>query len=341
MYRTVIFAHFDKNNNIQNYVIHYLEELKKYFSKIIFVSDTNIKQDELKKIEDIVDIALTGRHGEYDFGSYKKGYLYLLENNLLENTDELAFINDSCYGPLFELSNIFKRMNNKINLDFWGLTIGHTPARGKQKKHIQSYFVIFKKNVIMSDIFKQFINSIKREDSKREIVLKYEIGLTEYLEGNGFCWDVYSEISKILCDAYLYHYKELILYEKFPLLKRSIPLKKEANFTNIEEIKEIIQKKTSYNYKYIQEDITLNQNKNNIKTKLWLIISYTQRHLANYYWDYIYIKNLREISPSNLTIINKIKKHFNLLKFILALTYWFIIRPIIKYIIVLPCRKLC
>ena len=37
-----VFAHFDKDNLIDDYVVEYLQELKKVAEKIIFVSDCNI-----------------------------------------------------------------------------------------------------------------------------------------------------------------------------------------------------------------------------------------------------------------------------------------------------------
>ncbi|MBT5828295.1 MAG: lipopolysaccharide biosynthesis-like protein, partial [Alphaproteobacteria bacterium] len=42
MKRITIFAHFDKQNIIDDYVIDYLKELRKY-SEIIFVSDGDLK----------------------------------------------------------------------------------------------------------------------------------------------------------------------------------------------------------------------------------------------------------------------------------------------------------
>lgn len=97
MKRTAVFAHYDKNNLIQDYVVYYLSELKKCAEKIIFVSDSDVLPVELKKIEDIVEHSIIGRHGEYDFGSYKRGFLYAKENNLLTTCEELILANDSCY----------------------------------------------------------------------------------------------------------------------------------------------------------------------------------------------------------------------------------------------------
>ena len=44
MKRLCIFAHYDKDNLIDDYVIYYLRELKKSFNKIIFVSDSDYQK---------------------------------------------------------------------------------------------------------------------------------------------------------------------------------------------------------------------------------------------------------------------------------------------------------
>ena len=116
MKRTAVFAHYDKNNLIQDYVVYYLSELKKYAEKIIFVSDSDVLPEELKKIEGIVEQSIIGRHGEYDFGSYKRGFLYAKENNLLTACEELILANDSCYAPLFPFEEMFSAMSKKLLL---------------------------------------------------------------------------------------------------------------------------------------------------------------------------------------------------------------------------------
>ena len=81
MNRTVIFAHYDSNECIRDYVVYYLKELKKFCTKIIFVSDGNIKQSEKEKILKICEYTECTKHKEYDFGSYKRGFLYLKNNS--------------------------------------------------------------------------------------------------------------------------------------------------------------------------------------------------------------------------------------------------------------------
>ena len=95
MKRIAIFAHYDKDNLIEDYVLYYLSELKKNVDDIIFVSDSNIKQQELDKIKSLVRHYIVGKHGEYDFGSYKRGFKWSNKNLNLANYDELIFCNDS------------------------------------------------------------------------------------------------------------------------------------------------------------------------------------------------------------------------------------------------------
>lgn len=140
MKRTAVFAHYDKNNLIQNYVVYYLSELKKCAEKIIFVSDSDVLPEELKKIEGIVEQSIIGRHGEYDFGSYKRGFLYAKENNLLTACEELILANDSCYAPLFPFEEMFSAMSKKP-LDFWGATSSDSGIKKRMKMFIADLII--------------------------------------------------------------------------------------------------------------------------------------------------------------------------------------------------------
>lgn len=271
MKRAIVFAHFDKNNTIEDFVIYYLKELKKLAHDIIFVSDSNISELELNKISNLTTKNIIGHHGEYDFGSYKKGYQYLKNNNLLNQFDELIFANDSCYAPLFPLDNMFKKMEEN-NCDFWGATMNLCTENHKEKEHVQSYFLVFKSQIFKNQIFDNFINSIQKENNKDLVIEKYEIGLSQYLKNNGFIGDCYSQISKTFDNTQIKGYRKLILEEKIPFLKRSIAQKKNINMAYPLFLKELIQKETSYDYNLIKQDLTYGTQKNS-KLKEFLCIS--------------------------------------------------------------------
>lgn len=279
MKRVAIFAHYSSDSKIEDHVIYYLQGLNQVTDYIIFVSDSDIKESELQKIKNITTKSIAKHHGEYDFGSYKRGFIYAIENNLLADCEELIFANDSCYAPLFPFTEMFNKMSNK-KLDFWGATQNSLNNYEDGKIHIQSYFIVFKSNVFNSDCFKNFIFSIKKEDTKDDIIQKYEIGLTLILSKNGYKWDVYSDISKTTIQAFILKYKELIIKDKIPFLKRSITLRKNQPIVYPYRIKELINKYTNYKYNLIKDDVKKNKiNINIIKFIIYLRKKFFRLHI--------------------------------------------------------------
>ena len=192
MKNITVFAHYDRNNLIDDYVIYYLNELKNVSEALIFVSDSDLPETELLKIKNIVDYTLAIRHGEYDFGSYKRGWKIAVDQGLLADADVLTFANDSCIGPFSPLSQLYEEMNSQ-ECDFWGFTSNENEFEKKyflcpeaNNRHIQSYFFVAKNNVFNSDVFNNFRRDIKKEKDKFNIIEKYEIGLSSTLVKAGY-----------------------------------------------------------------------------------------------------------------------------------------------------------
>ncbi len=173
--KIAIFAHYDKDNLIDSYVVDYLTELKLFVNQIVFVSDSNLLKDELEKISHLVNISIAEKHGEYDFGSYKRGFLAV--ENKLESCDHLIFCNDSCY-----LIGSLKPIFDSIDGDFFGLikNTDNFPV------HLQSYFLVFNNTVFLSEVFSDFVKSIKQIPKKVDLIEAYEVGLTQLLLKAGF-----------------------------------------------------------------------------------------------------------------------------------------------------------
>jgi dTDP-4-dehydrorhamnose reductase len=183
-----VFAHYDKHNIVDDYVLYYLENLKLIADKIIFVSDNNLPEIEQNKLQNLCHKIIAKKHGEYDFGSYKRGLEEAYQYS--QDYDAIIIANDSCYGPIKPLSNIFKTMEYS-DCDFWGLTVNQE----QYLPHLQSYFLVFNKKIINSEIFKNFFRKVKREDNKQNIIENYEIALTPTFVDAGFKMD--SFIKKI------------------------------------------------------------------------------------------------------------------------------------------------
>lgn len=174
--RLAIFASFSSDGKIHDYVIFYLKGLLEVVDNIIFIADNPLLESEIKKIENLVCFCQVARHSEYDFGSYKRGYEYAKQKGLLENIDDLIFCNDSCVGPIYPFSESFEQ-TEPIKCDFWGFT-----ASDIHDFHIQSYFMVFRKKVIESNLLEKFLSYVKKQPSFENVVFYYETKLTPFLE---------------------------------------------------------------------------------------------------------------------------------------------------------------
>lgn len=258
MRRAVVFAHYDKDNLIDDYVVYYVSALKKAGCDVVFVSCKELAQTELEKLNGLVIHTITENHDEYDFGSYKRGFLYLEPK--LSEYDELIFANDSCYGPLYPISEVFAEMEKK-NCDFWGITknnfgyIKQFKHYFVRRTHIQSYFIAFKNNIFTQEFFANFINSIKHEQEKRDIIINYEIGLSELLIKQGYKFAVLVNAYNRINNASVLKWRQLILRYKMPFFKCSLPRLANRNIMTVEGYQDVIKEVSNYPCKLIVNNI--------------------------------------------------------------------------------------
>ena len=255
----VIFAGYDKDNIVDDYVVYYIKELKK-IADIIYVSDCDISDNELKKIDDYCLYIINGRHSEYDFGSYKRGYLYAKENNLLENYDKIIFCNDSVYGPFFNLENIVNKM---LNYNFGGIYISKD-LKIAEHYYITSFFIIIDKTIFNTGFFNDFILKIKKESDKMDIIKKYEFGLSKLmLDNNVKLQAIFNDNGEFNRP---YFNPLALIKEGFPFLKRHVLEKKVTVPLNIEELKTILNIiKNNYDIKLIINHLNRVADKKQIK----------------------------------------------------------------------------
>lgn len=237
MKRVVVFAHYDKNNKIDDYVAYYLKSLKEAGCEVVFVSCCELDNSEIEKVKDYVIHSICEKHDEYDFGSYKRGFLYL--KKFLNVYDELIFANDSCYGPIYPISEVFANME-KEDCDFWGITknnFGYKKSVGHffvKRPHIQSYFIAFRKNVFTSEDFFKFMTSIVHQDNKKLVISNYEIGLTEFLLEKGYQYKVLVNAFENTNNATILKWREIVEDYNMPFIKKSLFDLKNTSITTID-----------------------------------------------------------------------------------------------------------
>ena len=241
--RICLFAGYDPDGIIDEYVVEFIRELSIY-ADVYYLADTIMQEGELNKLNSITQGAWSFRHGEYDFGSYSRLAKDLVGWKLIETYDELLLVNDSSY-LISSLKPIFDKMNKK-SCDWWGLqaTKGISATReipSNQFKnkipfdlvlknylinyekdevydfHIGSYFLAFRKPCLKKDgELQHIINNVKKEINKKNIILTYEIGLTRRLILAGFKPSTFID--------YLYPFHPIYTNYHFDLIKNGFPL---------------------------------------------------------------------------------------------------------------------
>lgn len=178
--RICLFAGYNGKGIIENYAIYYIKELSK-IADIYYLADNTILPSELDKIMPYVKGAYGYHHGKYDFGSWQE-LINLLGWEKLSEYDELILTNDSVFGPLYDLKNFVEDIEEDKEWDLCGINT----AYDFHTWHLSSYFLIFRKNGFLSDIFKEHINSVVQEDNVKKVIEKYEIGLSRKMVEAGF-----------------------------------------------------------------------------------------------------------------------------------------------------------
>ncbi|RWR07266.1 glycosyltransferase [Paenirhodobacter populi] len=178
--RIAIFASYSGDGFLPPQVLPYLAGLKPLTQAIIVVCDNDLAPGEREKLAPYATHVITGRHGEYDFGSYKRGTAWARDNGLLETADDLILCNDSCFGPVGSFAPMFEKMEAR-GLDFWGATDSR-----EFTYHLQSYWVVLSRKVFLSSAFTSFLESVKKQENVQQVILNYELGLTKTLIEAGF-----------------------------------------------------------------------------------------------------------------------------------------------------------
>ncbi|MBB6252250.1 rhamnan synthesis F family protein [Nitrospirillum iridis] len=178
--RVALFAHFDRDGQIDDHVLYYLRSLREVAERILFVSDGALMDGQADRLGGLAELVHAGRHGAYDFGSWKLALEALGADIALY--DEIIIANDSCYGGVFPFAPVFDKMASE-ECDFWGLTDGLVDGG---TRYLTSNFLVFRRAVAAHPAFAAFWDGVTRQPDKAAVCRQYEIGLSQRLMAAGF-----------------------------------------------------------------------------------------------------------------------------------------------------------
>jgi hypothetical protein len=239
--RVCLFAAYDRDGIIDDYVVDYLTELARH-ADVYYLADGVLEPGELEKIAGITKGAWSVPHAAYDFGSFSMLARDLVGWDVLDGYDEVILANDSCY-LVRPLDEVFARMDTRA-CDWWSLqatSMEHMESYGGDDDpiplaeakerfvgprqwtdvhylHLSSYFLVYRRPVVSDPGFRFRLDTVSGQRDKMLVVHKYEVGISRYLMDVGFDFDTY------IPDLYAFH--PLYSRHVFELIERGFPLVK-------------------------------------------------------------------------------------------------------------------
>lgn len=218
----LLYHHWDKDNIIDDFVLYALDAFHRFGFEIIFSTNSPLDGTQKKRIPDYVVKTYFRDNSGFDFGAWKE--VLLAEKERVLAADRLLLLNNSCFGPLFPLTESFDRME-KAGADYWG--ISSCEGLPDAPDHLHSYFVCFTSRVVRSEAFWKFWEKVYCYADFWDAVFEGERRLSLELAEAGFRYRTVADV-KDRRPAFSIGFKEafslyaadyLILKYRLPFLK--------------------------------------------------------------------------------------------------------------------------
>lgn len=173
----VLFANFDVHGVVDDHVLTSLRALVKAGNDIVFVTPSDDPR-QIRKLEGIVATTLIKQSSGSDFGSWYLALMTHLDN--IKSYQSVMWMNDSNYFPLFDVSEMFSKMENR-HLDFWGGVDCYA-----LQWHTMSWLWWFGKRLLTDAFFESFISDYNSNYMKWDTISNYEARYPDMLRRRGY-----------------------------------------------------------------------------------------------------------------------------------------------------------
>ena len=229
MKRLLLYVHFNKYNHISSHVYYQLTKMRPLFSKVVFISNSSINEQDYHKIVELrlMDQFIQRENIGFDFAAWRDG-MTAVGFEELATYDSVTIMNDTCFGPLWDIKDYYLEYESDDSVDFWGLTNNRATSKSRYtqgfREHIQSYFITFKKSVIVSPEFKNFWENVKNYTNVQDVIDNYETQVTTKFLDAGFKYKVIfntvnEDASHMLHADFSFYHPTAILSHRVPFIK--------------------------------------------------------------------------------------------------------------------------
>jgi hypothetical protein len=171
--RYAIYASYDRHSLVADYVVAQIEALARIGYRVIVVwASPFLREAQLSKLAPHSWKIVHRRNLGHDFGCYKTGVQQIGQ---LREIESLILMNDSCYGPLFDLAEVEQKAH-EAGTDLWGIT-----DCWWKSYHLQSYYLRLNDRAVSSEAFRRFWTTLLPFQSRNLVVRHGEVRLTQHL----------------------------------------------------------------------------------------------------------------------------------------------------------------
>lgn len=223
MNRLLLYVHYNKYNKLSSHVIYQLQKMAPLFSTIWFISNSQLSESELDylKTEGLITDYLQRENIGFDFLAWRES-MFKIGFDELKQFDSVTLMNDTCFGPLWDMESIYQSFENQKMIDFWGMT--NHRATKRFKEHLQSYFISFKQRVVQSEEFYQFWSRVIDYSNVQDVIEQYETQITTHFLNAGYHYSsvfntVNVDTTGMLHPDFSYYNPTAIIRNKVPFIK--------------------------------------------------------------------------------------------------------------------------
>lgn len=223
MKRLLLYVHFNKFGQLSPHVEYQLSKMRPLFSTILFISNSPFSKENEERLHKLglVEEVLRRENVGFDFAAWRDGMAEIGFEEL-KNYDSVTLMNDTCFGPLWDMKEVYDRFEKDDSVDFWGMT--NFRANIRFKEHIQSYYLSFSQKVVRSKAFQEFWTRVQNFTDVQEVINHYETQVTTTLLDAGFRYQtvfntVDADMTGMLYPDFSYYNPTAILKNKVPFIK--------------------------------------------------------------------------------------------------------------------------
>ncbi len=264
--RLAIFAYYDKDGIVDNYVVFLLKAMFEHCKEQIVIVNGHLTPESEIKIKPYASKILYRENNGYDITAYKEAFLSLED---IDKYSEVVFYNQTVFGPVCALKTMFNLMAQR-NVDFWGIS-AHKGAKKASwnndisiEPHIQSYFFVVKNKMFTSEKFTDYWQNLPLINSYWDAVSKHEVCFTKHFEELGFKWGTYINADDLLQynDYPMMGMPVEMLKRKSPFFKRKCFILNRLEYTGVvqgfstQQLYDYIANSTNYPVSLICQNIT-------------------------------------------------------------------------------------